>query len=136
MTLVPGPDLVVNYRDALVLGTISTNGEPVAAMMLNSLVMALAIAFGKIAISLPSVTCLGKATCGLIPDVVRPRPAFGCDAVSRWSWPSPTRVSSLNFARRVTFPSCADIIAALFVILFIYCWNQYLWPLLVTNTQR
>ena len=25
-------------------------------------------------------------------------------------------------------------IAALFVILFIYGWNQYLWPLLVTNT--
>jgi sn-glycerol 3-phosphate transport system permease protein len=25
-------------------------------------------------------------------------------------------------------------VAALFVILFIYGWNQYLWPLLVTNT--
>jgi sn-glycerol 3-phosphate transport system permease protein len=25
-------------------------------------------------------------------------------------------------------------IAALFVILFIFGWNQYLWPLLVTNT--
>jgi sn-glycerol 3-phosphate transport system permease protein len=25
-------------------------------------------------------------------------------------------------------------IAALFVILFIYGWNQYLWPLLVTNS--
>ena len=54
MTLVPGPDLVANYRDALALGTISTNGQPAAAMMLNSLVMALAIAIGKIAISLPS----------------------------------------------------------------------------------
>jgi sn-glycerol 3-phosphate transport system permease protein len=27
-------------------------------------------------------------------------------------------------------------IAALFVILFIYGWNQYLWPLLVTNDAR
>ena len=54
MTLAPGPDLVANDRDALALGTISTNGQPVAAMMLNSLVMALAIAIGKIAISLPS----------------------------------------------------------------------------------
>src|SRR5271167_2371146 len=54
MTLVPGPDLVANYRDALALGTPGTNGQPVAAMMLNSLVMALAIAIGKIAISLPS----------------------------------------------------------------------------------
>jgi sn-glycerol 3-phosphate transport system permease protein len=27
-------------------------------------------------------------------------------------------------------------IAALFVILFIYGWNQYLWPLLVTNDAK
>ncbi len=54
MTLAPGPELVANYRAALALGTVSTNGQPVAAMMLNSLVMALAIAVGKIAISLPS----------------------------------------------------------------------------------
>ena len=54
MTLVPGPDLLANYRDALAFGTALTNGQPVAAMMLNSLVMALAIAIGKIAISLPS----------------------------------------------------------------------------------
>jgi sn-glycerol 3-phosphate transport system permease protein len=54
MTLVPGPDLLANYRDALALGTAGTNGQPVATMMLNSLVMALAIAIGKIAISLPS----------------------------------------------------------------------------------
>jgi len=54
MTLVPGPDLAANYHDALAQGTAGTNGQPVAAMMLNSLVMALAIATGKIAISLPS----------------------------------------------------------------------------------
>src|SRR5215469_2010416 len=54
MTLVPGPNLLANYRDALSSGTAGTNGQPVAAMMLNSLVMALAIAIGKIAILLPS----------------------------------------------------------------------------------
>ncbi len=54
MTLVPGPDFAANYREALAQGTAGTNGQPVAAMMLNSLVMALAIAIGKIAISLPS----------------------------------------------------------------------------------
>src|SRR5438093_4864203 len=54
MTLVPGPHLFANYREALALGTAGTNGQPVAAMMLNSLVMVLAIAIGKIAISLPS----------------------------------------------------------------------------------
>src|SRR6266581_5179968 len=54
MTLVPGPHLLANYREALAAGTIGTNGQPVARMMLNSLVMALTIAIGKIAISLPS----------------------------------------------------------------------------------
>src|SRR5271165_7392979 len=54
MTLVPGPEIFANYRNALSAGTISTSGQPVAAMLLNSLVMALAIAIGKIAISLPS----------------------------------------------------------------------------------
>ena len=27
-------------------------------------------------------------------------------------------------------------VAALFVILFIYGWNEYLWPLMITNTQE
>ncbi len=54
MTLVPGPHLFANYRQALAVGTIGTSGQGVAAMMRNSLVMALAIAIGKIAISLPS----------------------------------------------------------------------------------
>ena len=43
MTLVPGPDLLANYRDALAFGTALTNGQPVAAMMMNSLVIALAL---------------------------------------------------------------------------------------------
>jgi sn-glycerol 3-phosphate transport system permease protein len=32
-------------------------------------------------------------------------------------------------------PLSATNIAALFVILFIYGWTQYLWPLLVTNSN-
>src|SRR6266850_6460357 len=57
-----------------------------------------------------SVTCLGGATSGAIPDLVRPRPAFGCNAVScrtgrvRRHWGC-----HLYFARRVSFLSCADI---------------------------
>ena len=65
MTLVPGPHLLANYGAALTAGTAGTNGQPVAAMMLNSLVMALAIAIGKIVISLPSayaVTLLPLST--------------------------------------------------------------------------
>jgi len=54
MTLVPGSHLIENLRQALAAGTAKTSGEPVAAMLLNSLVMALVIAAGKILISLPS----------------------------------------------------------------------------------
>src|SRR5260370_9822443 len=54
MPLVPGSRLAANFGEALDVGTVKTSGQPVAAMLLNSLVMALAIAIGKIAISLPS----------------------------------------------------------------------------------
>src|ERR1700693_3284079 len=54
MTLLPGSRLVDNFGEALDAGTVKTSGQPVAAMLFNSLVMALAIAGGKIAISLPS----------------------------------------------------------------------------------
>src|SRR6202035_3700496 len=54
MTLVPGSRLVANLREALAAGTAKTSGQPVTAMLLNSLVMALVIAAGKILISLPS----------------------------------------------------------------------------------
>src|SRR5258706_15127126 len=54
MSLVPGPHLFENFGRALGSGTVKTSGEPVAAMLLNSLVMALVIAGGKILISLPS----------------------------------------------------------------------------------
>ena len=36
---------------------------------------------------------------------------------------------------RSTLPLSATSIAALFVIQFIYGWNQYLWPLLVTTRE-
>src|SRR5882672_6232118 len=52
MPLVPGDQLWENYRKALLAGAQGGAAAPVARMMLNSLVMALAIAFGKIAISL------------------------------------------------------------------------------------
>jgi len=40
----------------------------------------------------------------------------------------------IRFFRDVVLPLSATNIAALFVILFIYGWNQYLWPLLITTT--
>src|SRR6516162_41611 len=53
--LVPGPDLLANYREALASGTAGTNGQPVAAMMMNSLVMPLALTFGTLSFWLSEV---------------------------------------------------------------------------------
>jgi sn-glycerol 3-phosphate transport system permease protein len=41
----------------------------------------------------------------------------------------------LKFFKDVLLPLSATSIAAMFVIQFIYGWNQYLWPLLVTTTE-
>jgi sn-glycerol 3-phosphate transport system permease protein len=40
----------------------------------------------------------------------------------------------LRFLRDMVIPLSTTNIAALFVILFIYGWNQYLWPLLITGS--
>jgi len=180
MTLVPGPDLLANYRDALALGTAGTNGQPVAAMMLNSLVMALAIAIGKIAISLPSAyavvffrfplrrlcfwaifvtlmlpvevriipTYKIAADLGLIdtyPGLVLPLIASATATLlfRQFFLTIPDELVEAakidgagpwRFLIHMVIPLSRTNIAALFVILFIYGWNQYLWPLLVTNT--
>jgi len=42
----------------------------------------------------------------------------------------------LQFLRDIVLPVSAANIAALFVILFVYGWNQYLWPLLVATDPR
>src|SRR6187200_716140 len=41
----------------------------------------------------------------------------------------------MRFFKDVLLPLSTTSIAALFVIQFIYGWNQYLWPLLVTTTE-
>ncbi|ASW09699.1 sn-glycerol-3-phosphate ABC transporter permease UgpE [Rhizobium sp. 11515TR] len=41
-----------------------------------------------------------------------------------------------RFMRDILLPLSKTNIAALFVILFIYGWTQYLWPLLVTNDAK
>ncbi|ERS89974.1 MULTISPECIES: sn-glycerol-3-phosphate ABC transporter permease UgpE [unclassified Halomonas] len=41
----------------------------------------------------------------------------------------------LRFFRDILLPLSINNIAALFVILFIYGWNQYLWPLVVTTDE-
>ncbi len=42
----------------------------------------------------------------------------------------------LKFFKDILLPLSRTNIAALFVILFIYGWNQYLWPLLVTTNEK
>ena len=41
----------------------------------------------------------------------------------------------MRFFRDILVPLSRTNLAALFVILFIYGWNQYLWPLLVTTDE-
>lgn len=41
----------------------------------------------------------------------------------------------LRFLRDIVIPVSGANIAALFVILFVYGWNQYLWPLLVATNE-
>jgi sn-glycerol 3-phosphate transport system permease protein len=41
----------------------------------------------------------------------------------------------MRFFFDILLPLSSTAIAALFVIQFIYGWNQYLWPLLVTNDE-
>ena len=180
MTLVPGPDLVTNYHEALARGTAGTNGQPVAVMMLNSLVMALAIAVGKIAISLPSAYAVTffrfplRRLCFwaifvtlMLPVEVRIIPTYKIAADLGLVDTYPGLVLPLiasatatllfrqffltvpdelveaakidgagpwRFLIHMVIPLSRTNIASLFVILFIYGWNQYLWPLLVTNT--
>ncbi|WP_459668516.1 ABC transporter permease, partial [Achromobacter xylosoxidans] len=55
MSLIPGPHFVDNYMQALFGGSSGgSSGAPVGRMMYVSLIMALAISIGKIAISLLS----------------------------------------------------------------------------------
>jgi sn-glycerol 3-phosphate transport system permease protein len=42
----------------------------------------------------------------------------------------------MRFFRDVVLPLSKTNMAALFVILFIYGWNQYLWPLLITGQEH
>ncbi len=180
MTLIPGPQLIANYREALTSGTMATSGQSVAAMMVNSLVMALLIAVGKIAISLPSAYAVVffrfplRRLCFwaifvtlMLPVEVRIIPTYKVAADLRLvdthaglALPLIASATATLLFRQffltipdelteaakldgagpwrffvwIAIPLSRTNIAALFVILFIYGWNQYLWPLLVTDS--
>src|SRR5207245_2388731 len=103
--LVPSTHMLQNYADAWVRAKMGR-------LLLNSAIVALAVAFGKIAISLLS--------------------AF---AIVYFNFRGKQVVFCMIFITLMLPLSKANI-AALFVILFVYGWNDYLWPLIVTNSPE
>lgn len=179
MSLVPGGHFVENYSAVLTRGLASAGAVPVVTMLMNSLIMAMMIAVGKIAISLLSAYAIvyfrfpfRKTIFWLIfitlmlPVEVRILPTYGVVAslgmLNSYAGLSIPLIASATatflfrqyfltvpeelleaarldgagpwrFFRDILIPLSRTNIAALFVILFIYGWNQYLWPLLVTT---
>lgn len=177
----PGSHLLENYSTVLDEGMKKAGGVPVRIMMVNSLIMALAIAIGKIFISFLSAFAIVyfrfpfRRTIFwmifvtlMLPVEVRILPTFEIVAnlgmlnsyggliipliasatatflfrqffmtvpdelleAARMDGAGPMR-----FLKDILLPLSRTSIAALFVIQFIYGWNQFLWPLLVTTDQ-
>ncbi len=182
LPLLPGPELVPNYSDALAGGAIDRiGGVSVTRLLFNTTFMALSIATGKIVISIASAYAivffrfpLRMAFFWLIfitlmlPVEVRILPTYKVmvdlrliDTYAGLILPliasatatllfrqffmtipnellEAARVDGAGpwrFFKDILLPLSATNIAALFVILFIYGWTQYLWPLLVTNSN-
>ena len=179
MPLWPGDRLIENYETILAQGMRQAGGVPVALMMFNSLVMALAIAIGKIAISLISAFAVVyfrfpfRMLCFwiifitlMLPVEVRILPTFEVVAnlgmLNSYAGLSIPLIASatatflfrqffltvpdelteaarmdgaspFQFFKDILLPLSRTNIAAIFVIMFIYGWNQYLWPLLITT---
>ncbi|ADZ72596.1 sn-glycerol-3-phosphate ABC transporter permease UgpE [Polymorphum gilvum] len=177
--LLPGPHAAENYLTMLNSGISTSGAPPLAPMMLNSLVMALVIASGKIAISILSAFAIvyfrfpfRQAAFWMIfvtlmlPVEVRILPTFKVVAdlgmLNSYAGLTVPLIASatatflfrqffltvpdelmeaarvdgagpMKFFRDILLPLSRTNMAALFVILFIYGWNQYLWPLLVTT---
>ena len=143
MPLLPGGHFIENYSKALFSGV----NAPVATMMLNSLIMALGITIGKIVISLTSAFAIvyfrfpGRTVFFwlIFPLIASATATFlfrqffltvpdELTEAARVDGASP-----MQFFWHILLPMSRTNIAALFVILFIYGWNQYLWPLLITT---
>jgi len=182
MPLLPGDQLLHNYSAAL---TGSEHGPgsaaPVARMMWISLVSALVISLGKIAISLLSAFAIvyfrfpfktfffwSIFVTLMLPVEVRIFPTYqvvsDLGMLNTYAGLTIPLIASatatflfrqffmtvpdelveaarmdgagpMRFFKDVLVPLSATSIAALFVIQFIYGWNQYLWPLLVTTNE-
>lgn len=175
MPLLPGDQFLANYKAALFSGV----NVPVAKMLMNSLIMALGIAVGKIIISLLSAFAIvyfrfpGRwiffwmiFLTLMLPVEVRIVPTFEVIAdlgmlnsyqglilpliasatatflFRQFFMTIPDELaeaarvdgaSPMKFFIDIVVPMSRTNVAALFVILFIYGWNQYLWPLMITT---
>jgi sn-glycerol 3-phosphate transport system permease protein len=180
--LLPGPHMFENYRQVLFEGFgRGYGGAPIWLTMMNSTIMALGVALGKIAISIISAFAIvyfrfpfrmvffwAIFVTLMLPVEVRIVPTYGVvaslgmlDSYSGLIIPliasatatflfrqfflsvpdeltEAARVdgaSPMRFFRDILLPMSRTSIAALFVIQFIYGWNQYLWPLLITTKE-
>jgi sn-glycerol 3-phosphate transport system permease protein len=183
MPLLPGPHGVENYSHALTSGTgFRVSGSPVGKLLLNSLVMALVIAVGKIAISIISAYAVAFFSFPgrmfffwmifvtlMLPVEVRIIPTYkvmsDLGMINTYAGLTVPLIASatatllfrqvfltipdelaeaakidgagaMRFFWTMVIPLSRTNIAALFVILFIYGWNQYLWPLLITTSRE
>jgi sn-glycerol 3-phosphate transport system permease protein len=182
MPMLPGSHLWDNYYAVITHGSSgNVTTAPVGRMMFNSLVMALVIAIGKIAISLLSafavvyfrfpfrslafwmifVTLMLPVEVRILPTYKVVSDLHMLDTYAGLTIPliasatatflfrqffltipdelaEAARIDGagpMRFFFDVVIPLSRPNIAALFVILFIYGWNQYLWPLLVTTQE-
>jgi sn-glycerol 3-phosphate transport system permease protein len=181
MPLLPGDRLWENYSQVLAAGSTKGSKAPVATMLVNSLVMALAIPLGKIAISILSAFAIVYFRFPLrmfffwmifvtlmLPVEVRIIPTFkvisDLGMLNTYAGLTVPLIASatatflfrqffmtipdelaeaarvdgagpMRFFWDVVVPLSRTTMAALFVIQFIYGWNQYLWPLLVTTDE-
>jgi len=182
MPLLPGDQLFHNYAAALTGSEKGQgSGAPVGRMMWVSLVTALGISLGKIAISLLSAFAIvyfrfpfkqlvfwAIFVTLMLPVEVRIFPTYqvisDLHMLNSYAGLTIPLIASatatflfrqffltvpdelveaarvdgagpMRFFKDVLVPLSATSIAALFVIQFIYGWNQYLWPLLVTTNE-
>src|SRR5215472_2625662 len=179
MPLIPGDQTWVNYSSVLNEGMSLSGAPPVSLMLLNTLVVALGISLGTIAIIAAyaivyfrfplRMTCFWLIFITLmLPVEVRILPTYkvvadlglldsytgliipliasatGTFLFRQFFMTVPPELAEaaridgagpIRFFLHILLPLARNSMAALFVIQFIYGWNQYLWPLVVTTKQ-
>ncbi|MCF6127213.1 sn-glycerol-3-phosphate ABC transporter permease UgpE [Mesorhizobium sp. M7A.T.Ca.TU.009.01.3.2] len=182
LPLLPGDQFWNNYTEALFGGVGRIGGVSVGRLLLNTTIMALGIAVGKIFISILSAYAIVFFRFPLrmtffwlifitlmLPVEVRILPTYKVmvdlgmiDTYAGLIIPLIASATATLLFRQffmtipgelveaarvdgagpwrfffdILLPLSRTNIAALFVILFIYGWTQYLWPLLVTNSSN